>query len=320
MAEDTLTFLAVCREGSFLAAGRALGLATSTVSRRVDQLEAHLGVSLLERSPRGVELTEAGRLYRDRARGLERQLAEAEDAVRALMRRPAGRLRVAAPSALVRDPVGPAAVAYLKRFPEVALELIGTDEDVVPDGQTLHLAVRVSRRAPPEHLTRVRLGQVRMRVCASPAWVASRPPLTDPLALAELGCVVLGSGPEAARIRLRRGEESRTLTVPVALFTTSVQMARVAGCEGLGPVGLPEAACADLLAAGRLVELLPGWRLDPVSVVALYAGDRQLPLRVRAFLDLLAERFAKFENQFAESVVSQRAALGQAVSHEEPSP
>ncbi|MCB9745168.1 MAG: LysR family transcriptional regulator [Alphaproteobacteria bacterium] len=320
MADDTLTFLTVCQQGSFLAAGRALGLATSTVSRRMDQLEARLGAKLLERSPRGLELTEAGRVYRDRSQGLERQLQEAEDAVRALMQRPAGRLRVAAPSALMRAPIGAVAVSYLQTYPEVTLELIGTDEDVVPDGHALHLAVRVSRRTPPEHLTCVRLGSVPMRVCASPDWARARPPLRDPAELAEHGCVVLGSDPDAARIRLRRGDQRRALTVPVALFTTSVAMARLAGREGLGPVGLPDAACSDLLASGALVELLPGWRLDPVSVVALYAGDRLLPLRVRAFLDALIEAFANFENKVANTPLVGAPGASQDGAHEELHP
>jgi DNA-binding transcriptional LysR family regulator len=291
MADDALTFLAVCRHGSFLAASEALGVADSTVARRVDQLETRLGTRLLDRSTRGLTLTEAGQLYREHADVAAEALRDAEDAVRAWMQRPAGRLRIAAPGALVRYAIAPVVVAYLRRFPDVAVEMVGTDEDVVPDGHELHLAVRASSSQPPGHLIARRLGHIPMVVAASPAWLEEHGPLDTPDELARHGCIVLGSAPSAARIQLSRGDEARTLTVPIAVFTTSISMARRAAAAGLGPVGLPEASCDDLLTSGALVEVLAGWTLAPVPVVALYAGERQLPLRVRAFLDALVAAF-----------------------------
>jgi len=89
----------------------------------------------------------------------------------------------------------------------------------------------------------------------------------------------------------RDGEE-RALTVPIALFTTSISMARRVGLGGVGPVGLPEVSARDLLASGALVEVLSGWTLAPVDLTALHADGRKLSLRARAFVDLLKMSFA----------------------------
>lgn len=292
MLDDSLVFLAVCRHGSLLGAGRALGLATSTVGRRIDGLEERLGARLFERGARGLTLTEAGRLFRDRAEVAQVAIDAAADAVRALMSRPAGRLRVAGPSTLVRGALGDVAIEYLQRYPDVTLEVVGTDEDVVPDGETLHAAVRVSSEAPPAHLVARTLGRVEMRVVASPGWERAHPHVVEPAHLADVGCAVLGGAPEANRVRFARGHERRDLVVAVALFTTSVSLARRAAVAGLGPVGLPAGTCDDLLASGALVELMPDWRLAPVPVVLLHAGDRNPPLRLRAFLELAAQRLS----------------------------
>jgi DNA-binding transcriptional LysR family regulator len=291
VADDALTFLAICRHGSFVAAAEALGVADSTVSRRLDHLEARLGTRLVERSTRGLTLTEAGCLYREQVQIAADALRHGEDVVRAWMRRPAGRLRIAAPSAMVRFFLAPLVVSYLERFPDVALEVVGTDEDVVPDGTTLHLAVRASLGEPPGHLKQRTLGVAPMVVAAAPSWVEAHGPVSSPEDLTRHGCIVLGSTPDAARVRMFRGDEECRITVPIALFTTSLALARRAALAGLGPVGLPRRGTARLLEAGTLVELLPGWTLASVPVVALYAGDRKLPLRVRAFLDALVEAF-----------------------------
>ena len=292
MIEDASAFLAVCQHGSLSAAGRSLGVAPSTVGRRIGALEARLGAKLLDRSTRGLSLTEAGRVFRDRALIGRDLLLQAEDEVRSMMGRPTGRLRIAVPSALIRGLVADVVIAYARAYPEVAIEIVGTDEDVVPDGIELHLAVRASRVAPPAPVIQRKVGVVEMCVCASPEWIARHPPLSDPDQLREIGCVVLGSHPSAARVRLTRGDEVWAHPVRAALFTTSLTMARRAGIAGIGPVGLPAASCSGLIAQGVLEVVLPAWRLDPVDVVVLTADRRQRPAKIQAFLHHLATALA----------------------------
>lgn len=305
MGDDALMFLEVCRRGSFSAAGDVLGVADSTVARRLGQLEERLGARLVERSTRGLTLTEAGEVYREQVERAELALRDGEEAVRRWRDNPAGRLRVAAPMSLLRFGLGPVVRDYLARYPDVCLEVVGGDDDPVPDGRELHLAVRVSTGGPPPHLKQRLLAQVRMELVASPEWVAKHGTISSPDELARHRCVVLGSAPSAAHVRLHGPTGERRLTVPMALFTTSLSVARQAALDGVGPTGLPLDTCQGPLDRGELVSLVPDWELARVPVVALYAGDRAMPLRMRAFLDLLVQAYSSPAHQ-RESADSSR--------------
>jgi DNA-binding transcriptional LysR family regulator len=284
--QHTTTFHEVCEAGSFRRAAQVLGVSVSTVSRQLDQLEEHLGTKLVERSSRRVTLTEAGRIYREHAAAAVGALRGGEDAVREVLTHPAGRLTVAAPAELVRGVVGRAAIAYLRSFPGVRLELLAVDQDLLPDGTAVHLVLAATRTPPPDHVVRRSLRSIPMRLCASRDYLAAAGDLAHPTELATRGCVVLGAGPRATHVPFVGPSGACTVVVGAALFTTSVALARRAALDGLGPAGLPLESCAADLERGRLVEMLPGWQLADVPLVA-YTAHRVVPMRVRAFLEVL---------------------------------
>lgn len=286
-------FVAVAQQESFSKAARHLDLPTSTVSRRVTALEAELGVLLLERTTRKVQLTGAGRILFDRCLGHLTGLSEAEEALQAHCSEPRGRLRVAFPTGLSGYAASDIALQYLERFPHVRLEMVMTDERVVPDGQELHIALRAGESdARDASLIKRSLNAIPMVIGASPDYLAGHPAITHPRDLLGHGCIVLGHSPEAANIVLRRedGSDSQRLQVPIRLFTTSVSMCRRVALAGHGIAGLPEVTCREAVASGTFVPILPGWQLLDSPLTVYYPDQKTTPLRVRAFLDMLITR------------------------------
>ncbi len=268
-------FVEVARRRSFSEASRALGMPSSTVSRKVAALEAQLGAMLVERTTRSVGLTGAGEVLLRACEGPLEGMVEAVEALQRFRSEPSGLLRVALPTAMAGYAGAEVTLAYLRRFPEVRLEVIATDEWVVPDWDRVHLALRAG-----------------WLLGASPAYLEREGRLAAPADLARRGCVVVGASAEAARVTLihRESGEEVTLEVPVRLFTTSLSLCKRVALAGVGVAGLPEVSCREALAEGRFVPVLEGWRLASPPLVALYPGDRSPPLRVRGFLDILAGR------------------------------
>jgi DNA-binding transcriptional LysR family regulator len=286
-------FVAVAEHRSFSKAARRLDLPTSTVSRRITALEAELGVTLLERTTRQVRLTGAGRLLLDRCIGHLAGLGQAEEALQEFCSEPRGRLRVAFPTGLSRYAASDITLEYLERFPQVRLELVMTDERVVPDGQDLHIALRAGQSdALDASLIQRSLGAIPMVIGASPTYLAAHPAIAHPRDLLGHGCIVLGHSPDAANITLKRDDDSDTqnLRVPIRLFTTSVSMCRRVALAGHGVAGLPEISCREAVTSGTFVPVLPGWRLLDSPLTVYYPNQNTTPLRVRAFLDLLIAR------------------------------
>jgi len=159
-------FAAVAERGSFVAAARALGISRAMASRHVQDLEAHLGARLLDRTTRRVSPTEAGRVYHERCVAILAELAEAEGAIGALQARPSGRLRVNAPVSFGTLHLAEAIAAYMAAHPQVSIELALNDRmvDLVEEGYDL--AIRIGRLAPSSLVAR-RLAPCRLVACAA---------------------------------------------------------------------------------------------------------------------------------------------------------
>jgi len=160
-------FVGAAKLGNFTLAARRLRISPSALSRRVAQLEDEIGVRQFHRTTRAVRLSEDGRAFFERARGALRELAEAQDAMSGLRARPAGLLRVEAPTILGRHVLVPALSRFLSRHAEVQIELILRDRpgEVVSDG--IDVAVRLGPLEDSALIGR-RLGRTRMRVCGAP--------------------------------------------------------------------------------------------------------------------------------------------------------
>ena len=280
---ETAVFVKVVQAGSFTAAGRQLGLPTSTISTRVARLERRLGVTLLQRTTRRLSLTELGELYyRHAATGLGHML-EAEAALTASLGEPRGRLRVTAPADF-----GHAILVCLlerlhKAYPEIHVDLLLTDSylDLVAEG--VDVAIRAGELRDSTLIAK-RVGIACWALFASPAYLDAGPPLASPRGLRRHRCLQftsLGKG----HWTLSNRKDSLTVPMEGNLIVNDLGVIRLMTLHGQGIGLLPTYICREDLQAGRLVRVLPSWqaRADPIHLV--YPRQRFVPPKLRVFME-----------------------------------
>jgi DNA-binding transcriptional LysR family regulator len=287
---DAEVFLAVADAGGFSGAARVLGRSQPSVSRRVAALEARLGVRLVERTTRRVRLTEAGALFHARCKDAVATLRDAEAAVQDAQAVVRGALRVSAPPAWARARLAPLLPELAKLHPELTLELVLLERyvDLVEEG--IDVAIRMGPLRDSSLVAR-RIATARFVLCAAPDYVARvRPRRVADLRRCE--ALVLSTSSARQRWPFRHGGQTHAVEPNACLRTNDVGLLREAALAGRGVTVLPSDLVVADLAAGRLVELLPGARLPRVEVFALLPTRRHAPTKARAFVDFLAKHLA----------------------------
>lgn len=282
-------FLRVAELGSFTGAADSLGLPKASVSLAVQRLEAEVGVQLLHRTTRRVQLTADGAQFQTRAHDLLHDMDDLQGMFRVDTSQLKGRLRVDMSSGLARQLVIPQLPDFLAQHPGVEIELSGTDRrvDLIREGFDCVLRV-----GPLDDNTLVArpLGQLRIINCASPAYLAARgaPATLDDLARHALVHYVGTLGQRSPGFEYHDGEAYRSLPMGGAVTVNSGDGYTAAALAGLGIIQVPLLGARQALAAGTLVEILPGLQAEPMPVTLLYAQRRHLPRRVAAFMDWAA--------------------------------
>jgi len=301
---DTLAhlrlFLQVAELGSFTAAAEQSGLTRAGASAAIAQLERQLGTRLLHRTTRRVSLTQDGLVARERAADL---LADADELQALFQAQPAqlrGRLRVDLPVGTARVHVMPKLPAFLAEHPGLSLELSCTDRRVDPVREGFDCVLRIGPLSDSSLVARP-LGHLPLINAASPAYLARH---GHPRTLADLRAPAdpaapggghrlvhyaptLGARADAFEVAHPDGRVER-IELPGALTVNNTEAYLQAALAGLGLVQLPGAGVLDALADGRLVRVLPGLEPAPMAVTLLVPHRRQMPRRVRVFMDWLA--------------------------------
>lgn len=285
-------FCRVAETRSFTKAAADLALPRSTVTDAVKQLEARLGVRLLDRSTRVVAPTLDGEAYRRTCRSILTRIEDAEAAFKGGA--PKGRLRVEAHGTLARHFLMPALDGFLARYPEIELILSEGDRlvDLVREGVDCVLRVGVPRDSD---LVARRLGELAEITCAAPAYLARHGTPMSPDRLDGHHMVGFLSSVTGTTLPLEFATEGglRQVVLPATISVTGAETLVMAALQGHGLVQVPCYHVAAELDAGRLVELLAETPPAPSPVSVLYPRDRQLSPRVRVFLDWLGTiRFA----------------------------
>lgn len=283
------TFVAVVDAGSFSAAARRLGMPLATVSRKVAELEAELRVPLLTRSTRSIALTDAGRGYVESCRALLEQLAEAERLASGQYSAPRGRLVIGAPTAFGRLYLAPIIVAFLKAYPEIDVELRLGEQDGNMIEEQQDVAIRIGALAD-SGLVAIRAGSIRHVVCASPGYLESRGTPAHPQQLLSHDCVTLLPGESATEWLFRDGAAVTRAPVRSRLCVTAAETAVDAAIAGLGLAHLFCYQVSDAVTQGRLRVLLHDFEPAPFPVHVVHAQGRQVPQKLRAFLDFTVPR------------------------------
>lgn len=289
-------FLEVVRRGSFSAVARDHDKAPSSISRAVAALEEELGVRLLQRSTRRLELTEAGRHYHHSVEGLIEELLRAGERTAELTGAPRGVLRVTASATFGQIGIVPLLPDFTRRYPELDIELLLTDTRLDLLAERIDVAIRLGPLLDTAHVA-TRLCSEPFHVCASPGYLArhGRPEL--PAELAQRDCLHL-SLPEYASWRFR-DREGRTVIVTVRsrLVISNAQALKQCALADMGITLLPRWVVHRELAGGALVDLFPGLAAGAaefeVPVWLIYPSRSQLPRKVRVFVDYVRDCFQK---------------------------
>lgn len=289
--EAMTILLKVVDRGSFSAAGRDLGVPLATVSRKVGELERHLGTRLLVRTTRKVALTEAGAAYVAAVRRILEEIDATERVAAGEFHVPRGELILTAPVLFGRLHVLPIVTEFLAAYPEIQVRLLLSDRNLHLIEEHVDMAVRIGP-LPDSSLIVTRVGSMRRLVCASPQLLARHGTPAAPAGLAGLPCVNFEFLAPSASWPFRVKDVPGTLEVPIRprLSVTTAEAALWAACEGVGAIRVLHYQCADALRAGELQVILAEFELEPLPVHLLHAGRGALPTKTRLFLDLAAQR------------------------------
>lgn len=286
--DDVDAFCSVIEHGGFTAAARMLGRPKSSVSASVARLETDLNARLLERTTRRVSLTEAGTsLYHDVAPSF-RRLREIQVEAKGLGSAVAGTLRIAAPYEFGAHHIGAVACAMLRDYPQLRIDIEVEHARIDPlDRRHDIVFSMLEAELPASGTVARRVFSLPRSVFAAPALMRRFGAITRPGDLVRLP--VIASLDDDAWAFADAGGE--TTTVPVAtpcMRSSNADVRRRAAQEGLGVARLTSTFCAEAVAAGHLVPLLPAFVCAPLRIYALLPGRRLMPPKVRVFLDALS--------------------------------
>lgn len=280
---DLYYFVQAVDHGGFAAAGRALGMQKSKLSRRVAQLEDRLGVRLIHRSSRRFAVTEIGREYYDRCVAMLVEAEAAEQVIAQVRSEPCGMVRMSCPTALLSFQFGALIARFMADHPAVEVQLEGTNRrvDVIAEGFDIAVRVRFPPLEPTDLLMR-KLDESTQCLVAAPGLVAEAP--DSPADLTALPSLSLGLVHRDHHWHLER-DDGQTAHIPhrPRLVTDDIATLRAAALDGVGVVQLPTMMIWDDVRAGRLVTVLPQWRPQSGIVHAVFPSRRGL-LAVRAHI------------------------------------
>jgi DNA-binding transcriptional LysR family regulator len=288
---DMRFFAEVVERGGFAAAGRALGLPKSRLSRRIAELESQLGVRLLQRTTRKLSLTQVGEIYLRHCVAMRDEADAAEQAVAQAQSEPRGTLRIACPVTLAQTTVGPLLPIFLARHPLVKIDMRVSNRvvDLVEEGIDVAFRVRPSLEDSGSLVVK-NLGTTRALLVASPAQLArqGRPERVEDLARLDTIAMSAADGRATWRLIGPGGAEFSFVHQPRYVADDLLTLQFAVGC-GVGMCVLPDYMCRDDLKSGRMIEVLPGWAPRPGVFHAVFPSRRGLVPAVRRFLDFMDE-------------------------------
>ncbi|MCK6686326.1 LysR family transcriptional regulator [Enterobacter asburiae] len=292
---DFVWFVKVVDYGGFAAAGRALDLPKSRLSRRIAQLEERLGVRLIHRTTRQFTVTEVGQTFYQHCKAMMVEAEAAEEGVAALQAEPRGVVRITCPITLLHVHVGPMLARFMARYPGINLQLEATNRRVDLVGEGVDIAIRVRPRPFDDSDLVLRVLADRGHcLVAGPALIQR---LGEPVVPSELSAwpgLSMNEGKHIHKWALSGpGGAKAEIHYHPRLITTDMLALREASMAGIGVVQLPILMVKDQLASGELVRVLNAWEPRREVIHAVYPSRRGLLPSVRTLVDFLTEEYAR---------------------------
>lgn len=290
-------FVAVVAAGSLSEAGRRLGLTSSSVGRRMDELEAELGTRLLTRTTRRLALTEAGAVFHERAARIAADLSEARAAVAGLDEEPKGMLRVDAPTAFGVRHIAPLLSDLLLQCPQLSIDLTLHDRHIDPVEEGVDLVVRLGV-LPDSGLIATKLAPLRRVVVASPAYLQRHGAPDSPDDLQRHECLLIENCAGASRSwHFVHGNRTlRAFDINGRIRTNNSEALVAAALSGAGLAHVPTWLVHEQVADGQLIPLLQSFEAageEQGAINALRPASRSSSAKVRVFIDFLRQRFSR---------------------------
>ncbi len=285
---ELLVFARVVQAGSLTGAAGALAMPKSTVSRKLSELEARLGVRLLQRTTRKLSLTDVGRTYFDDAARIVGEIEDAERTVSNLDSVPRGLLRVTAP--INAAFLGPIISEYLERFPDVRLDLFCTGRAVDLVEERFDVGIRAGVLADTSLIARS-LGSVKWFLVATSAYLKKRGRPKSPDDLKKHDLLIFGEGSERTKLRLQNANgDAAQVSVAARLMVTDMDVLADVVRASLGIALLPAFGCAAELREKKFERVLPKWSAPSTPVQVLYPSTRHMSPKVKTFVEHLQAR------------------------------
>lgn len=277
----------------FSSAARQLGLATSSVTRMIDALEAELGAVLLNRSTRQISLSDAGAAYYLKAREVLNAVAEADASVTDRGELPAGHLRISVPVALGRRLIAPHIASLLKRYPQLVLDMTLSDDIVELLGERVDLAIRLGSAAAMDGVVSRPVGHFRRRVVASAEYLNTRGFPKHPMDLVQHECLRFSYGPKQQVWTFLKDGEAMRVLIDGHFKSNNAEVLREVALAGGGVALLPDWLVDDDIGRGDLTSLFESFVINPndasSAISALYLPNHRGSKRVNAFIDFVSE-------------------------------
>ncbi|MGB1458418.1 LysR substrate-binding domain-containing protein [Spongiibacter marinus] len=284
-------YVAVAEAEGFAAAARRLELSPPAVTRAIAALEDNLGVKLLQRSTRYVRTTDIGRRYLDDAKRILAELEAADHTASGINTEPQGQLTVTAPVLFGRRFITPSIVRYLERYPKTTVNAVFLDRVVNLLEEGIDVGIRIGE-LPDSSLRGRNVGSVRMVVCASPDYLqrCGRPERPEDLRKhCLIASLAVGENQHWHFQAPYKARAQQRITIAPRLTVTTNDAAVEAAVNGLGITRVLSYQVADEVAAGKLEILLEDYQPAAKPITILHREDRNPAVKVRAFIDMLAE-------------------------------
>lgn len=279
-------FVEVVKAKSFRGAAESLGMPNSTLSRKIGELEKSIGLRLLHRTTRKIELTEAGQIYYERCRRIVDEARLAHEQLGTLLANPEGQLRISLPADFAIVVLTPIICQFSERYPGISFDFDLTPRNVDLVSEPFDLAIRMGT-LPDSGLIARKLGALPRYVYASPQYIDAKGTPETPQDLAEHECLVMR--PEkTATLHLYHKEEKVSIRTTGRFQMNSIGMMRRLATMGMGLAVLPELIVADDVKHGALKRILSSYEAEAVTIYAL-TETRLLPAKVQVFIEFIRE-------------------------------
>ena len=293
---DMSVFIAVIENLSMTKAGDKLGMSPAVISKRIKNLEARLGVRLLNRSTRRMTATEEGLIYYDRCKYIVEEIENTELALSGMKVEPDGILKVSIPASFGRKHIAPVLATFMKRYPNINLQIQLTDKIVDIFEEGLDMAIRIGH-IKESNLVARKLSPNQRILCASPDYLKESGTPSQPAELTNHSCLILGPvGVAQQTWQFHRNNKNINVKVNGRIVTNNGEVLRDAVLGGLGIAQKSTWDIGQDIKNGTIVEVLEGYKLECTDIYALYPHRLHLTSKVRVWLDFLIEQFSPAPN------------------------